>query len=55
VFVFVVDSVEGPFFSLATKAVAPERRAVIVALGWRSLVSGTLASMMSGAVVGLLV
>ena len=32
---------------------APERRADVVALGWRSIVSGTLASMMSGAVAGL--
>ena len=36
-------------------AMAPERRADIVALGWRSIVSGTLASMMSGAVAGLFV
>ena len=36
-------------------AMAPERRAEIVALGWRSVVSGTLATLMSGAVVGLLV
>jgi concentrative nucleoside transporter, CNT family len=36
-------------------AMAPERRADIVALGWRSLVSGTLASLMSGAVAGLFV
>ena len=36
-------------------AMAPERRAEIVALGWRSVVSGTLASMMSGAVAGLFV
>ena len=34
---------------------APERRADIVALGWRSIVSGTLASLMSGAVAGLFV
>ena len=36
-------------------AMAPERRADIVALGWRSIISGTLASMMSGAVAGLFV
>ena len=36
-------------------AMAPERRADIVALGGRSIVSGTLASMMSGAVAGLFV
>ena len=36
-------------------AMAPERRADVVALGWRSIVSGTLASMMSGAVAGLFV
>ena len=36
-------------------AMAPERRADIVALGWRSILSGTLASMMSGAVAGLFV
>ncbi len=36
-------------------AMAPERRADIVALGWRSIVSGTLASMMSGAVASLFV
>ena len=36
-------------------AMAPERRADIVALGWRSVVSGTLATMMSGAIVGLIV
>jgi CNT family concentrative nucleoside transporter len=35
-------------------AMVPERRAEIVALGWRSLLSGTLATCMSGAVVGLL-
>ena len=32
---------------------APERRADIVSLGWRSIVSGTLATLMSGAIVGL--
>ena len=36
-------------------AMAPERRADIVALGWRSVVAGTLATMMSGAIVGLIV
>ena len=36
-------------------AMAPERRADIIALGWRSVVSGTLATMMSGAIVGLIV
>ena len=36
-------------------AMVPERRADIASLGWRSLVSGTLATMMSGAIVGLLV
>jgi CNT family concentrative nucleoside transporter len=35
-------------------AMVPERRAEIVALGLRSILSGTLASCMSGAVVGLL-
>jgi CNT family concentrative nucleoside transporter len=35
-------------------AMAPERRAEIVALGMRSILSGTLATCMSGAVVGLL-
>ena len=35
-------------------AMAPERRAEIAALGWRSIVSGTLATMMSGAIVGLI-
>ncbi len=34
---------------------APERRAEIVALGGRSIVSGTLASCLTGAVVGLLI
>ena len=32
----------------------PERRAEIAALGWRALVTGTLATLTSGAVVGLL-
>jgi CNT family concentrative nucleoside transporter len=35
-------------------AMAPERRQEIVALGWRSMIAGTLATLMSGAVVGLL-
>ncbi len=35
-------------------AMVPERRREIVALGWRSVIAGTLASLMSGAVVGLL-
>ena len=35
-------------------AMAPERRHDIVTLGWRSVIAGTLASLMSGAVVGLL-
>jgi CNT family concentrative nucleoside transporter len=36
-------------------AMVPERRAEIVALGWRSILSGTLAGCMSGAVVGMLI
>jgi CNT family concentrative nucleoside transporter len=36
-------------------AMVPERRAEIVALGFRSILSGTLAGCMSGAVVGMLV
>ena len=36
-------------------AMVPERRADVAALGWRSVVSGTLATMMSGAIVGLIV
>ena len=36
-------------------AMVPERRAEIVALGLRSILSGTLAGCMSGAVVGMLV
>lgn len=36
-------------------AMAPERRAEVVALGGRSIVSGTLASCLTGAVVGLLI
>ncbi len=35
-------------------AMVPERRAEIVALGLRSILSGTLATCMSGAVVGML-
>jgi len=34
---------------------APERRDEIVALGLRSIVAGTLATLMIGAVVGMLV
>ena len=34
-------------------AMAPGRRSEIVALGMRSLVSGTLATLMTGAVVGI--
>ena len=33
---------------------APERREEIVALGWRSIVAGTLATAMTGSVVGLI-
>ena len=36
-------------------AMAPERRADIVALGSRSILSGTLATLLSGAIVGLIV
>ncbi|MEO0035914.1 MAG: hypothetical protein RLZZ501_1937, partial [Pseudomonadota bacterium] len=36
-------------------AIVPSRRQDIVALGWRAMVAGTLASCLSGAVVGLLV
>ena len=36
-------------------AMVPERRADIASLGWRSVISGTLATMMSGAIVGLIV
>jgi len=36
-------------------AMAPERRTDIVALGGRTMVSGTMATLMTGAVVGLLV
>ena len=35
-------------------AMVPERRAEIVALGMRSLVSGTMATCLSGAVAGVL-
>ena len=35
-------------------AMVPERRAEIVALGLRSILSGTLATCMSGAVVGMI-
>jgi len=35
-------------------AMVPERRAEIVGLGLRSILSGTLATCMSGAVVGIL-
>ena len=35
-------------------AMVPERRAEIVGLGLRSILSGTLATCMSGAVVGML-
>ncbi len=35
-------------------AMVPERRAEIVALGLRSILSGTLATCMSGAIVGML-
>jgi CNT family concentrative nucleoside transporter len=33
---------------------APERRADVVALGWKSIVSGTLATCLLGAIVGVL-
>ena len=36
-------------------SMVPERRAEIVALGTRSMVSGTLATCLSGAVAGLLI
>jgi CNT family concentrative nucleoside transporter len=36
-------------------AMVPERRPEIVALGFRSILSGTMAGCMSGAVVGMLV
>jgi len=32
----------------------PERRGEVVALGWRSIISGTLATLMTGAVVGVI-
>ena len=35
-------------------AIAPERRAEVVSLGLRSIVAGTLATMMTGSVVGML-
>jgi CNT family concentrative nucleoside transporter len=35
-------------------AMAPERRDDIISLGPRSILSGTLATMMSGAVVGMI-
>lgn len=35
-------------------AMAPERRSDIVSLGWRSIISGTMATMMSAAIVGVL-
>jgi CNT family concentrative nucleoside transporter len=35
-------------------AMAPERRAEIVGLGMKSIVAGTLATCMTGAVVGML-
>ena len=35
-------------------AMVPDRRAEIAALGWRSLITGTLATLMSGALVGLI-
>jgi CNT family concentrative nucleoside transporter len=35
-------------------AMAPERRSEIVALGMRSIVAGTIATAMTGAVVGIL-
>jgi len=36
-------------------AMAPERRGEILELGFKSLIGGTLASFMTGAVVGLLI
>lgn len=36
-------------------AMAPERRAEIVALGMKSILAGTLATLMTGAIVGLLI
>ncbi|MGB5466210.1 MAG: nucleoside transporter C-terminal domain-containing protein, partial [Sedimenticolaceae bacterium] len=36
-------------------AMAPERRAEIAALGMRSILAGTLATLMTGAVVGMLI
>jgi CNT family concentrative nucleoside transporter len=34
---------------------APERRAEVVALGLRSILAGTLATLMTGAMVGMLI
>jgi CNT family concentrative nucleoside transporter len=36
-------------------AMAPERREDLISLGFKSIVSGTLATCMTGAIVGLLV
>jgi CNT family concentrative nucleoside transporter len=36
-------------------AMAPERRGEIVALGMKSILAGTLATLMTGAVVGILI
>ena len=33
---------------------APERRADIISLGWKSIVSGTLATCVTGAIIGVL-
>jgi CNT family concentrative nucleoside transporter len=35
-------------------AMVPERRAEIVSLGLKSIVSGTLATLMTGAVIGVI-
>jgi len=35
-------------------SMVPERRSEIVALGIRSIISGTLATLMTGAIVGIL-
>jgi concentrative nucleoside transporter, CNT family len=32
---------------------APDRRAEVVSLGWKSIVSGTLATCLMGAIVGV--
>ena len=32
----------------------PERRADIISLGWKSIVSGTLATCVTGAIIGVL-